>query len=269
LAGWTDYPYPESIYAAEQAGVAMLPPVLERQGQDGKWQKVADAGFPAGLPRMMLLDVTGKLTGPDCRLRLRTNLQIYWDQIFVAVRCHTIATSQGGVGPGKTPQESVRATCLDVGDAQLAPCGLLKEYSPDGKLPTLYDHDRTDKVPLLGLSGKLTRYGDVTELLQERDDRFVIFGANDMLTVRFDARKLPPLPKGWQRSFVLRTWGYCKDTSPFTAHSSTIEPLPFHAMSNYPYGPSEQYPREAIHREYLRNYNTRQARADTFPLRSK
>jgi hypothetical protein len=146
---------------------------------------------------------------------------------------------------------------------------LLKEFSLDGKLPTVYDHDRTDNVPLLGLSGKLTRYGDVTELLQVRDDRFVIFGANDMLTVRFDARKLPRLPDGWQRSFVLRTWGYCKDTSPFTAQSATIEPLPFHAMSNYPYGPNEQYPHDAIHREYLRNYNTRPARADTFPLRPK
>src|SRR5262249_37337127 len=28
LAGWTDYPYPESIWAADQAGVALLPPVL-------------------------------------------------------------------------------------------------------------------------------------------------------------------------------------------------------------------------------------------------
>src|SRR5207248_6074627 len=64
LAGWTDYPYPESIWAAHQAGVGMLPPVLERLGADGKWHKVCDVGFPAGLPKMMLLDVTGKLTSP-------------------------------------------------------------------------------------------------------------------------------------------------------------------------------------------------------------
>jgi hypothetical protein len=269
LAGWTYYPYPESIYAAQQAGVAMLPPVLERQGQDGKWQKVADAGFPAGLPRMMLLDVTGKVTGPDCRLRLRTNLQIYWDQIFVAVRCHSVVTDQAAAGPPNTAQQTPRATCLDVADAQLGPCGLLKEFSPDGKLPTLYDHDRTDDVPLAGLAGKLTRYGDVTELLHQRDDRFVIFGAHDMLTVRFDARKLPPLPNGWQRSFVLRTWGYCKDTSPFTAHNATIEPLPFHGMSSYPYTRSEHYPDDALHRDYLRQYNTRPAKLGTIPLRSK
>jgi hypothetical protein len=68
---------------------------------------------------------------------------------------------------------------------------------------------------------------------------------------------------------VLRTWGYCKDTSPFTAHNSTIEPLPFHAMSNYPYGPDEHYPDDAPHRDYLRTYNMRSARANPFPLRSK
>jgi len=268
LAGWTDYPYPESIYAAEQAGVAMLPPVLERQGDDGKWAKIADAGFPAGLPRMMLLDVTGKLTGTNCRLRLRTNLQIYWDQIFVAVRCHSVVSDKGP-SIGQTPPETVRATVLDVGDAKLEACGLLKEFSPDGKPPTQFDHDRTENTPLVGMSGNLTRYGDVTELLRQRDDRFVIFGANDMLTVQFDARKLPPLPNGWQRSFVLRTWGYCKDTSPFTAHSATIGPLPFQAMSTYPYGANERYPDDPVHRDYLRQYNTRSVRAVVFPQRTK
>ena len=60
LAGWTDYPYPESIWAATQAGIPLLPPTLERLDDNCHWQTViADAGFPAGLPRMMTLDVTG------------------------------------------------------------------------------------------------------------------------------------------------------------------------------------------------------------------
>src|SRR5205823_11736534 len=79
LAGWTDYPYPESIWAATQAGIPLLPPTLERLDDKGRWQTViADAGFPAGLPRMMTLDVTGKLTGPRCVVRLRTNMEVYW-----------------------------------------------------------------------------------------------------------------------------------------------------------------------------------------------
>jgi hypothetical protein len=68
---------------------------------------------------------------------------------------------------------------------------------------------------------------------------------------------------------VLRTWGYCKDTSIFTAEGTTIGPLPFAAMSKYPYGPAEHYPDDEEHREYQRKYNTRAVRAEAFPLRSK
>src|SRR5207237_10743108 len=106
---------------------------------------------------------------------------------------------------------------------------------------------------------RLSRLGDVTELLRERDDCFVIFGPGDEVTVRFDARHLPALPSGWTRSFVLRTWGYCKDCGPFTATGATIEPLPFRAMSTYPYGPDEQYPRYGAHVDYRKRLNTRPA----------
>ncbi len=98
LAGWTDYAEPSAIWAAHQAGVEMLMPVLERHTTDGKWAKVCDAGFPAGLPRMMTLELTGKLGGPSCKLRLRTNLQVYWDQVFVATKCQlAVRSSEFGV----------------------------------------------------------------------------------------------------------------------------------------------------------------------------
>jgi hypothetical protein len=244
LAGWTDYPYPESIWAADQAGIASQSPVLERLGDDGKWRPLLEAGFPAGLPRLMTVDVTGKLTGPRCVLRLRTNMQVYWDQAFVA--------------PLLDRAGAVRATPLGVSRAELSVRGCMKEYSPDGRQPTVYDYDRLEPVPVSRLAGRMTRLGDVTELLQAADDRFVIFGPGDEVTVRFDARNLPELPAGWVRSFVLRTWGYCKDCGPFTATGATVEPLPFRAMRGYPYGPDESYPRDPLHEEYRRRYNTRQ-----------
>jgi hypothetical protein len=243
LAGWTEYPYPEAIWAATQAGVETRAPVLERRAADGTWQTlVADAGFPAGLPRMMSLELTGKLGGPHCVLRLRTNLEIFWDQILVAPLL---------------PAGAFRSTSLEVGTANLAARGCVQEYSPDGRQPTLYDHDRLETTPVARVSGRLTRLGDVTELLRDLDDRFVIFGPGDEITVTFDAGRLPPLPAGWKRSFVLRTWGYTKDTGPFTAHGDTVEPLPFRAMGNYPYGPDKRHPDE----EYQRRYNTRPAGA--------
>jgi hypothetical protein len=171
-------------------------------------------------------------------------MQVYWDQVFVAPCLETVV-------PGKSG--TVRGTCLEVGKATLSARGCMQEFSPDGRQPTIYDYDRLDAVPVSRLAGRLTRFGDVTELLRGRDDRFVIFGPGDDLDVRFDAGRLPELPPGWTRSFVLRTWGYCKDCAPFTATGATIEPLPFRDMGNYPYGPEKKYP----HPEDDRRYNPR------------
>jgi hypothetical protein len=238
LAGWTEYAYPETIYAAERAGVPMQVPVLERLGEHGRWQPVMEAGFPAGLPRMMTLDVTGKLGGDRCVLRLRTNMEIYWDQIFVAPLLDERALS---------------ITTLDAQSATLTVRGFLREVSPDGKPPVLYDYDQPLPVPESQMMGRVTRLGDVTSLLRAVDDRFVIVGPGDEVTVRFDARRLKEPTKGWQRSFVLRTWGYCKDSAPFTATGGAVGPLPFRAMHDYPYGPEVRYP----HSDYEQEYNTR------------
>jgi hypothetical protein len=262
LAGWTQYPFPESSWAAHQAGIREQWPILERQDESGQWRWLGEAGFPAGLPRMMLLDVTGKLTGSRCRLRLRTNMQIYWDQIFVAAGCQIIS-------PGTDTPGSARARCLEVRQATLAAGRLVKEYSPDGRAPSVYDYDRHEDVPLVRQGGRMTCFGDVTELLHQRDDRFVIFGPGDDLTVRFDASSLPPLPSGWHRSYVLQTWGYCKDTALSTAHGATVEPLPFQAMRNYPYGPDQAYPRDPLHLDYFRRYLTRKVQTDPTPVRGR
>jgi hypothetical protein len=250
LAGWTEYPFPESSWAAHQAGVAEKWPVLERQDESGAWRSLGGAGFPAGLPRMTLLDVTGRLTGPRCRLRLRTNMHVCWDQAFVAA----------DVG-------EPHAIGLEVRRATLAPGRVVKEHSPDGRAPALYDYHRHEDVPLARQAGRLTRFGDVTELLRGRDDRFVVFGPGDDLTVTFDAGSLPPLPAGWRHSFVLRTAGYCKDNALSTAHGATVGPLPFGAMRNYPYGRDQRFPDDPLHLDYLRRYLTRQVEADPSPAR--
>jgi hypothetical protein len=204
---------------------------------------------------MMTVDVTGKLGGPRCVLRLRTTMQVYWDQVFVAPVAEAVPYAATGTG-GKTAGV-VRTSSLEVGTATLAARGCMQEFSPDGRQPTLYDHDRLEAVPVSRPAGRLTRFGDVAELLRDADDRFVIFGPGDELTVRFDAGALPELPAGWTRSFVLHTWGYCKDCAPFTATGETVEPLPFRSMRGYPYGPDEGYPRDRLHEDYRRRFNTR------------
>jgi len=247
LAGWTDYAYPDSMWAANQAGISLQPPTLHRLGSDGTWTAVsADMGFPAGLPRMMAVDVTGKLGGGRCVLRIKTNMCVFWDQAFIA------PVAQRG-----QPGQLSHCRVLDVHDAELEKRGFMKEVSPDGRQPALYDYDQLERPPFTRQNGKLTRLGSVTELLRERDDCFVIFGPGEEVSVRFDGRGLPALPSGWQRSFVLRTAGYCKGCGPFTMTGGDIAPLPFRAMSRFPYGPAEHYPRTPRHHDYQRRYNTR------------
>ena len=186
LAGWVEYPYSQTNYAAASAGITLQPPVLERQQDDGSWKVLeASPGYPAGLPRMTTLDLTGKLGGPRCVLRLRTNMECYYDQAFLAVR---------------EPDAGVRATSLAVSRAVLGYRGYLREVSPDGRQPLLYDHDYADPAPSARLDGHLTRYGDVAPLLRDDDDRQCLIGPGDEARIEFDAaiaaalaRRLDPL----------------------------------------------------------------------------
>src|SRR5262249_23092828 len=139
----------------------------------------------------------------------------------------------------------------------LRPGSHMQEYTPDGKAPTLYDFHKHEAAPISRLKGMMTRFGDVTELLRERDDRFVIFGAGDELSVTFDTAGLSTLPDGWSPSYILRSWGYCKSISVHTATGETIEPLPFRAMTQFPYGVNERYPQTPVHQQYLQQYQTR------------
>lgn len=241
LRGWTDYAFPESIFAAEQAGVALQSPILEGLTSDGHWQKVVDLGFPAGLPRTITCDVTGKLSAEFRRWRIRTNMHIYWDQIFLAL---------------SEDQHPSRIHELTVTQAELGYYGILKELRPGGGPLVEYDPVRTEDTSMTRWRGLLTRYGDVTELLAETDDRVAIIGPGDEITVRFDARNLPDVPEGWTRAFILRTWGWCKDSSPFTATGGAVHPLPFRGMSQYPPPRGERYP----HPDDLRKWHTRPMR---------
>lgn len=216
LAGWTEYPYPESMYAATRAGVALKPPALERKTAAGAWEPLLDLGFPAGLPRVMTRELPPDFRGGS--LRISTNMQVFWDRIYAAPADDT----------------PLSATPLSVSRATLTHRGFMQEVHPGGRPPVAYDDAKTEPVAVTRWKGHLTRPGDVTELLRAADDRFVLCGPGDEITVAFDAA-LPPLPAGWERTLVLRTHGYCKDTSTTTVTGGQVGPLPFRAMPNYPH----------------------------------
>lgn len=247
LAGWVEYPYSQTNYAAATAGVTLKAPSIERRRNDGTWEVIEPhAGYPAGLPRLMTIELTGKLTGPRCELRIRTNMECYYDQAFLAVL-------------DASARESLQVTTLPVARATLGHRGYTREVSPDGRPPLLYDYDYVDPAPLAWFSGKLTRYGDVAELLQKDDDRLCLVGPGDEIRVEFDAKSLPSPRPGWTRSYVLRSYGYCKDADPFTAKSDTVEPLPWKGMPAFPFGADVKRPADPGYSTYLREYQTRPA----------
>ena len=79
----------------------------------------------------------------------------------------------------------------------------------------------------------------------------------DEIHLDYDASGLPELPQGWQRTFLLYADGFGKDMDPHSAAPEFVTPLPFHGMTQYPYGKAERYPDTPGHRRYLRQYNTR------------
>ncbi|HEX7139613.1 MAG TPA: CRTAC1 family protein, partial [Vicinamibacterales bacterium] len=84
MHGVTEYFTATSVYAAHQAKVEAIAPYVEALDAHGKWVRVADdIGFPAGEPRTITPDLTGKLPKGTRRIRITTNLQVYWDSILI------------------------------------------------------------------------------------------------------------------------------------------------------------------------------------------
>jgi tetratricopeptide (TPR) repeat protein len=221
LYGWVEYTYSHVNYAAHQAGISMRPPSIEVPDNFGGWRvAIPEAGFPAGLPRMMTVDISSLAEEGLSRLRIRSNMEIYWDQIFIARD-----------NPNAVSHQSI----LSPRVAALRPLGYPREYSPDGGNPTLYDYHRLDQgIPFKNLTGDFTQFGDVRELLSEVDDRFVIMARGEEIALEFDATGLPQLLPGWSRTLVLFADGYCKDMDLYTSFPDGVDPLPYHAMKNYP-----------------------------------
>ncbi|HYK89233.1 MAG TPA: FG-GAP-like repeat-containing protein [Acidobacteriota bacterium] len=243
MDGWIDYADSSSNLAASQAGLPMIPPYLQVKDAGGNWQTaILSMGFPAGLPKVMTVDLTGRFPSADHHVRIVTNMKIYWDQILIDTSL----------------EAPIRVTRLDPISADLHFRGYPKYYTPDGKLPWIYEYKEITPTELWGShAGAYTRFGDVRELLLKRDDKYVITHHGDEVSLSFDARSVPALPKGWIRDYLLYADGYGKDMDMNSLFPEILGPLPFHGMSSYPYPANQHYPKDEEHRRYLREYNTR------------
>lgn len=244
LTGWTDYAWSSDNVAAVQAGKTMKPPALQVKDRQGRWRTVIDdIGIPVGRPQTVTVDLTGKFLSNRREVRIVTNMRVYWDQILV------------DSSRGNSPGQIVR---LDPMRAELHWRGFSAEATIDGHEPFGYDYEKVSFTsPWKVMTGRYTREGDVRELLTASDDMFVISRPGDEISLSFDARSLPPLPRGWRRTFLLFADGFSKEMDINSASPDQLAPLPFHGMTRYPYRWPEHYPQDEKHRAYIDKYNTR------------
>jgi tetratricopeptide (TPR) repeat protein len=255
LSGWVDWADGSTFLgAAQAAGGGLIMPRLQVKDEAGRWVTVdEDMGIPAGKPKTIVVDLTGKFRSASREIRIETSLCVYWDEIFMAESL------------GEPP---VELTELAAAAAELRFRGFSRPViHPERKQPESFDYQTWMPVSMWNPTpGLYTRYGDVRPLLGDADDRMVVMGSGDEIRLRFDARALPPLPAGWRRDFLLKVDGWAKDADANTAFGQSVEPLPFHAMSRYPYPETEHFPDDEVHRRYREQYNVRPALRLIHPL---
>jgi tetratricopeptide (TPR) repeat protein len=243
MTGYVNYFSATSLYAAWQAGLKEIPPYVEAQLPNGTWQRIpGDAGFPAGLERTIVVDLTGKLPAGTRRIRLMTNLQIFWDQVL-------IDQSSGA---------QTRTTEIPLASAILRFRGYPKQIEAASPGDLDYDYNLVSLTgPFQRERGDYTHFGDVTPLLKTIDDRFVVFGSGEEIAAEFDAEKLPALPAHWKRDYFFYANGFVKDMDWWDASPFTVAQMPFHGMSTYPYPAGEKYPDDSASLDYRLNWNDR------------
>jgi len=253
LNGWV-YPTDASINMAvsQSSEINVLPPTLQVKNKGGDWQTVIDnTGFPMGKNKYVVLDLTGKFLSADHKIRIRTNMHIYWDYIF-----YTVGTQDVPI--------QMHELVMETADIHYR--GFSKMYRKGVRYgPFWFDYYDVTTDPLWrDLEGYYTRYGDVLELLIDADSKYVITNAGDEISLAFDAGTIPDVKTGWKRDFLIYTNGWLKDGDLNTASGQRVEPLPFIGMSKYPYGKDEIYPQQEEYLLYMKKYNTRKISTNKF-----
>lgn len=228
-------------------------PYIEVINEFGEWEAVGEPVCNEsfweghGMPRTMMRDISQWLKTSDYRLRLH-----YWGGFQLDWIAADITN---------TPVEQTTFTILKPSTANLYYKGGVQFVSTEGDIlgyyPALPDWDIPYTYDTELFVGYFTRYGNVKPLLKDSDDMFVIMNYGDSIHLEFPE---VPVPEGMERDYYFFTDGYFK--LPYVKYFlnntvSTVDPLPFHDMTTYPYSEDESYPDDPVHQAYLRVWNTR------------
>jgi hypothetical protein len=210
-------------------GTQLYPaPYIEVMDAEGNWVRVPqDRQMPTPadyVPRTFAVDLNGLFAADVTEYKIRiTN---FWNVTF------------DYIGIDTTPQEEVT----------------IHEISPIANFKPL-----EFGTTISNASGYFTKYGNVTQLLLEADDMYVIGMQGDNVTLKFPTTSLPPLEDGEERSVFLFVASWFKDPPGNWGYEFefTVDPLPFRNMSGFPYPDTESYPTTEEYTQYLEEWNTR------------
>ncbi|HYV14294.1 MAG TPA: FG-GAP-like repeat-containing protein [Pyrinomonadaceae bacterium] len=230
------------------------PMSVEVPDGNGGWRVAqSNLGFPAGRKKTVLFNLTDLFKpGIPHRVRIRTNLEIYWDHL------------EWAVGLPDAPVKMVR---LAPSSVDLHYRGYSVVNGPEfGAAPEVPDYYRlfSTKQAWRDLEGYYTRFGEVSELLQAIDDRYVIVASGDEMSFRFP--ELPPPAAGFVRDFILMGDGWIKDGDYNSTFSKTVQPLPHHAQNEYETKPGKLED-EVVYKRFpedWQKYHTRYVAPDVF-----
>jgi hypothetical protein len=202
-------------------------PYMEVKNASGHWVRIPeDRQMPTPsdyVPRSFVVDLTGLFPTDVSEYEIRINnfFNVTFDYIGIDI----------------TMQENIT----------------VQKINPTAILHPTYNSQST-------VSGSFTRYGDVTPLVLNADDMFVIGMQGDQVSLQFPTANLAPLEDGMERDFLLFVACWFKDPPGNWGYGFefTVDPLPFQGMSGFPYPlDTESYPYDGEHLAYLLEYNTR------------
>jgi len=263
--GWV-HPTDSSVNVAISQGVHAAPRGLSLHVADaqGRFREARSGlGFPSGKDKTVRIDLSGLLPkhGPR-RIRLATNLEIFWDRIGWASGTDGALGSASREGRGAFAPRGharfARVRMLPLLSADLRYRGYSETTQPNASTPERPVYKLAGTAPRWAdLEGYHTRFGDVATLIGATDDRYVIMNAGDELAFRFG--QAPPLPQGMVRDFVVIGDGWVKDGDFNTTFSRTVLPLPSRASGRYDRAPKalEDDPVYQRHRADFETYHTR------------
>jgi parallel beta-helix repeat protein len=221
---------------------------IQVKNSSGEWVNAYSGSAissPAGAPRRQVIDLTGKFLTDDYSVRFgydRTRVN------YVAIDTSTQQPfTENTYYPTSADLQFHGYTNVD------------KQFFWD------HNYDEVSPRPFESFApqtGMFTKYGDVSPLLDDTDDQFVIMHHGDQMDINFDY--VAPA-SGTERSFVLFNWATFKHAK-MGEVGETVEPLPYDGMTAYPYTSPQEYPMTEENANYLKTWNTRKVDAKTYAM---